>query len=57
MEIMKIKADLKNEVKLTPVFTKDKKAEYCKVHYKGSQRLLPQVKPNRKRNQIFCKYL
>lgn len=32
---MKIKADLKNEVKLTPVFKKDKKADCCKVHYKG----------------------
>jgi hypothetical protein len=47
---MKTKADLKNEVKLTPVFAKDEKADYCKVHYKGSRRLLPKVKPNRKQN-------
>ena len=32
---MKIKADLKNEVKFTPIFKKDKNADYCKVHYKG----------------------
>ena len=32
---MKIKSDLKNEVKFTPIFKKDKNADYCKVHYKG----------------------
>lgn len=32
---MKIKIDLKNEVRLTPVFKKDEKADYCRVHYKG----------------------
>jgi predicted RNase H-like HicB family nuclease len=30
---MKTKADLKNEVKLTPVFEKDKKSDYYKMHY------------------------
>lgn len=32
---MKTKVDLKNEVKLTPVFKKDEKSDDCKVHYKG----------------------
>jgi len=32
---MKTKIDLKNEVKLEPVFVNDAKSDYCKVHYKG----------------------
>lgn len=32
---MKTKGDLKNKMKLTPVFIKDEKSDYCKVHYKG----------------------
>ena len=32
---MKTKIDLGNKVKLTPVFIKDEKSDYCKVHYKG----------------------
>jgi predicted RNase H-like HicB family nuclease len=41
---MKTKADLKNEVKLTPVFTKDRKADYCKAHYKGFPKAFAQGK-------------
>ena len=32
---MKTKVDLKNKVKLEPVFVTDAKADHCKVHYKG----------------------
>jgi predicted RNase H-like HicB family nuclease len=32
---MKTKIDPGNKVKLTPVFTKDKKSGFFKVHYKG----------------------
>ena len=32
---MKSKINLENKVKLTPVFMKDEKSDYYKVHYKG----------------------
>jgi len=32
---MKTKVDLKNKVKLNPIFVTDAKSDYCKVHYKG----------------------
>jgi hypothetical protein len=39
-KIMKSKANLKNEVKFTPVFKKDKETNYCKVYYKGFPKAL-----------------
>ena len=35
---MKPKVELKNEVKLIPVFMQAEKSDYCKVHYKGFPR-------------------
>jgi hypothetical protein len=32
---MKTKVDLKNKVKLKPIFVTDMKSDYCKVYYKG----------------------
>ena len=45
---MKTKIDLGNKVKLTPVFIKDEKSDYYKVHYKGFSRLLVRVRLNRR---------
>jgi len=32
---MKTKVDSKNKIKLTPVFIKEEKSNYCKAYYKG----------------------